>query len=147
NVHDIHRMGAVIYEDLFVMILHNPVDVEVMKKKFYKYQQRFCSNGVSSIRMAFDSFSYYPRCLMDAYKKCKRMIEFMEFNELTCVIDEKSYTKMIERQMSISITSYFSGNEVTKMLIGYDDSKILEYLERNLNQLYHLGFYLDPIRL
>ncbi|MBS4197622.1 response regulator transcription factor [Lederbergia citri] len=146
-VHDTQRMDAVVFENLFVMILHNPVSVEVMKKKLYKYQQRFCSNGVSSIRMVFHSFNYYPKCLMDAYKNCKRIIEFMEFNELTCVMDDKSYTKMIEKQKSISITSYFTGNEVTRMLLGYDDSKLLDYLERNLNQLYHLDFYLDPIRL
>lgn len=143
---DIKKLEVISVDDNIVLVFREPVDLPSLKQKFYHYQQAYSKKGLN-LYATVCNFSYNPRCLEQAYNTCRQMMEFLEFNELSMVMDIELYTKNMEQQKKHAVNTYFCGQLLSREILNAQAQKVQQHLSVNLNQFYHIDVYMDPVRI
>lgn len=133
-------------DENMVSILRKPLDLQAVKERLYYCRQSFFKKGFQPYVVIYN-FVYGPKCLEQAYNTCREMIEFLEFNELSMVLDIEMYQKYMEQQKKYAVNTYFSSYLLGRYILGAHIQKVQQYISTNLNQLYDLDVYMDPIRI
>lgn len=138
-------LDAVVKENI-VFISREDLPLKEVKKKLYYCRQSLFEQGFQGY-IAIYSFKAESECIKNAYDLCKKMIDFLEFNEISIVLDAETYGEHIKQQEKHEFKNYFSGQLLGNYIVTGQIEKIGCYLSSNLNKFYDLNIYWEPERL
>ncbi|NHN30358.1 response regulator [Paenibacillus agricola] len=136
-------LEMVTFDDIIVVLFQNSIDIATVRQRVFP---NICKSGFR-LCMAMHRFMNGPKCLQDAYNTCMQMIEFLEFNVLSIFMDMEMYLEFVERQKKYALNNYFSNQILLKHMMNGNLQMAQQYLSTNLNQLYLLDVYVDPVRI
>ncbi|TDF93755.1 response regulator [Paenibacillus piri] len=139
----IEFLEMVAFDDIIVVLLQNSIDVSTLKQKIFPN----LSKKGFRLFMVIHRFMNGSKCLQEAYNTCMQMIEFLEFNELSILMDMEMYRDFIEQHRKYALNNYFSNQILLKHMMNGNLQMAQQYLSTNLNQLYLLDVYVDPVRI
>jgi YesN/AraC family two-component response regulator len=133
-------------DEKIVILFRHSMDLSTVKQRFYGYRQSLNQKGYITYWTISDCCRG-PKCLKQAYDFCVQMIEFLQFNEMSMVLDKELYQKYLDRQKTQTISDYFSNETLGKYILNGDIQKIQHIIEKKWNQLYRSDCYWDPNQL
>lgn len=136
-------MDIITIDETIVVLFQHPLNVSIIRQKMLHNMR----NSGFHLFVAIQDVPYSPKCMELTYLACKKMIEFLEFNELSAVVEQSLYLKWIDDQKGYSLKDHFSITNMMKYIINAQPQKLQYYLSSNLNTLYHLDVYMDPVRI
>ncbi|MDF2961420.1 MAG: adaA 4 [Paenibacillus sp.] len=136
-------LEMVTFDENIVILFQNTIDLSIVKQRIFPN----LSKKGFRLFMAVHRFPDGPKCLQEAYNTCMQMIEFLEFNELFVLMDTEMYRDLIERQKKYALNDCFSNQILLKHMMNGHLQTAQQYLSKNLNQLYLLDVYVDPVRI
>lgn len=136
-------MDILTLDETIVVLFQHPLNLSTIKQKMLP---NIRNKGFQPY-MALQDVPNIPKCMGTTYLNCKKIIDFLEFNELSAVVEQSLYLSWVDGQKKITLKDYFSIPIIMKYIINAQPKKLECYLSTNLNKLYLLDVYMDPIRL
>ncbi|KQX62669.1 response regulator [Paenibacillus sp. Root444D2] len=120
----------------YVILFQHSLDVSAARQRFYGYRQSLLQRGYSTNWAVADCHRGTAR-LKQTFDFCVEMIDFLQFNEMTIVLDVEMYQKYVDQQKTQHFSHYFSSETLGKYLLNGDFEKLSHYLETKWCQLSH----------
>jgi two-component system response regulator YesN len=133
-------------DEKIIILFRHSMDLSAIKQRFYGYRQSLNQKGYVTY-WSISNCRRGPKCLKQAFDSCVEMIVFLQFNELSMVLDQEMYQKYLDRQKTQAISDYFSSETLGKYILNGDIQKIQHFMETKWNQLHRSDCYWDPNQL
>jgi two-component system response regulator YesN len=136
-------MDIITLDETIVVLFQHPLNLSIIKQKMLPNLR----NSGFHPYVAIQDVPYSPKCMELTYLTCKKMVDFLEFNEFSTVVEQSLYLTWVDHQKKYALKDNFSIPIMMKYIINAQPQKLQHYLSANLNTLYLLDVYMDPIRI